>query len=142
MGHHQPPLNKSVVPDFNCSTERIFPDKATSVHKLTPFDIDIVGAMGDSLTAAFGACSYTLIDLFVEYRGVSWSIGGDKDVKTIVTLPNILKKYNPNIKGYAVGIAPPLIRFPNNHLDVAVSGVLCLPILSPEIIKPSLLKYF
>jgi phospholipase B1 len=56
-------------------------------------------AMGDSLTAAFGADAWTIFTVFTEYRGLSWSIGGDSNVNEVFTIPNILKKYNPNIKG-------------------------------------------
>ena len=116
-------MDRHVVPEFNCSITPFHPHlKATSVHRLTPFDVDIVAAMGDSLTAGFGALSWTLLDLFVEYRGISWSIGGDGTIKSRKTFPNILKEYNPKLVGYSVGITPPLIPFPNEHLNVAVSG--------------------
>lgn len=44
---------------------------------LHPGDIDIVAAMGDSITAGTGANALTLFEsLFIENRGVSFSIGG------------------------------------------------------------------
>ena len=55
--------------------------------------------MGDSLTAAFGAGAGSIFSVFTEYRGMSWSIGGDNTVAKTFTLPNILKNYNPNVKG-------------------------------------------
>lgn len=123
MGHHWPPYSHHDIPKFNCSLKPPSNYKpAKSVHRLTPFDIENIGAFGDSITAAFGALSYTLIDLFVEYRGISWSVGGDTDITKHVTMPNILKQYNPKLSGYSTGIAPPLISFPNNHLNKAVSG--------------------
>lgn len=121
-GHHIPPINHEEVPQFNCIVDHKPKRKPRNVHELTPFDVDIVAAFGDSLTAAFGANAFTPIDLFIEYHGVSWSIGGDKDVRSIITLPNILKEYNPNLVGFSNGISPPLIPIPNEHLDVAVSG--------------------
>ena len=46
---------------FNCDTSYPRPpEPATSVHKLTPYDVNVVAAMGDSITAAFGALSFTL----------------------------------------------------------------------------------
>ena len=48
------------------------------------------------------------------YRGLSWSIGGEyydstgcpnNDVTEHFTLPNALKRYNPNLKGWSTGIA-------------------------------------
>merc|ERR1712142_1149311 len=40
----------------------------------------------------------------------------------MVTPPNILKRFNPDVKGYSTGVAPPLVAVPWEHLDVAVSG--------------------
>ena len=78
--------------------------------------------MGDSLTTAFGALSRIPLDLFVEYRGVSWSIGGKGTIKRRIALPNILKKYNPNLLCYSAGITPPFIPIPSENLNVAVTG--------------------
>ena len=98
----------------------------SSVHRLKPSDIDYVAAMGDSITAAFGAKSRSLLDIS-EYRGVSWSIGGDDSLDNVVTLPNILKKYYPNVKGFSVKTTPPLIRIPwRSRLNFAVSGLLTI----------------
>ena len=41
-----------------------------------PGDIAVVAALGDSITAALGASSKTLLDIGTEWRGESWSIGG------------------------------------------------------------------
>jgi phospholipase B1 len=87
---------------FDC---KLFPPtvtKPSTVHELTPYDIDVVGALGDSITAGFGAKACTLLTDIIPFRGVSWSIGGDKDLSKVTTLPNILRKYNPNLKGYSV----------------------------------------
>ncbi len=47
----------------------------TSVHRLRPGDIQVIGAMGDSLTAAAGAQARSILQVATEYRGVSWSGG-------------------------------------------------------------------
>ncbi|XP_070499489.1 phospholipase B1, membrane-associated-like [Chironomus tepperi] len=73
-----------------------------SVHKLTPGDIDIVGAIGDSLTAGNGAFATNPLHILLEGRGVSWSIGGEGTWRSYITLPNILKVYNPNLYGYSI----------------------------------------
>ena len=52
------------------------------------------------MTAGFGARASSLIDLAVEARGASWSIGGDDDVST---LPNFLKVFNPSLTGFSEG---------------------------------------
>ena len=45
-------------------------------------------ALGDSITAGFGLEGFT--GLYNEYRGRSWSIGGDDGQ---LTLPNIIKYF-------------------------------------------------
>lgn len=64
-------------------------------------DIDVIAALGDSLTAASGASSVRMSDLILENRGLSWSIGGQWNWRNASTLPNILKEYNPNLVGYS-----------------------------------------
>ncbi len=97
--------------------------KPKSVHRLRPSDVDVVAAMGDSITAAFGAKSRNILEIFCEFRGISWSIGGDKTLADVVTLPNILKEYNANVDGFSVKTTPPKIRIPwRAHLNYAVSG--------------------
>lgn len=75
----------------------------TSVHKLRPGDIDIVAGLGDSLMAASGAMEEYAIGAFIEARGVSWSIGGEGNWRNYLTVPNILKVFNPNLTGYSTG---------------------------------------
>ncbi len=86
--------------EFTCEPLRPSERRAESVHELTPGDIAAVGALGDSVTAGFGARASSLIDLAVEARGASWSIGGDNDVPT---LPNFLKVYNADLSGFSLG---------------------------------------
>lgn len=64
-------------------------------------DIDVVAALGDSLTAGSGANSERFRDLLVENRGLSWSIGGQWTWQNATTLPNILKEFNPSLLGYS-----------------------------------------
>lgn len=58
----------------------------------------MVAGVGDSITAGTGIQAKTIIGLLTEYRGLSWSIGGDENVEDYVTLANIIKKYNPDVK--------------------------------------------
>ncbi|KAM4041884.1 phospholipase B1, membrane-associated isoform 2-T2 [Anomaloglossus baeobatrachus] len=88
-----------------------------SAHQLRPGDIKVVAALGDSLTAAFGAKSTSLLNLMTEWRGISWSIGGDGTLETYTTLPNILKKFNPNVKGFSTGKDKENLMF-----NVAIGG--------------------
>jgi phospholipase B1 len=63
--------------------------RPTSVHRLRPNDIEVIGAMGDSSTAANGARARSLFMLLIEYRGVAWSIGGENpDITQLITLPS------------------------------------------------------
>jgi hypothetical protein len=86
---------------FFCDVRRshTFP---ISVHKLRPGDIDIVAAIGDSLTVASGAMAFDVIHALVEQQGVSWSIGGEGNWRRFLTIPNILKKFNPQLYGFSL----------------------------------------
>lgn len=70
----------------------------TTVRRLHPQDVSVVLALGDSITAGFGmlGTQSSLLKDLLEYRGLSWSIGGDPDA---VTLPNFLRHYNPKVGG-------------------------------------------
>ncbi|KAH8419617.1 hypothetical protein KR222_009890 [Zaprionus bogoriensis] len=76
--------------------------RPTSVHRLRPGDIDIIGAMGDSLTAGNGIFASNLLHVTVENRGAAWSIGGQYNWRKYLTLPNILKEFNPKLYGYSL----------------------------------------
>ncbi|KAJ8009356.1 hypothetical protein DPEC_G00088040 [Dallia pectoralis] len=89
--------------DFSCENLAPSPTSPTSVHKLRPGDIKVVAALGDSNTAAVGAKAKNVLQVNTEYKGVSWSIGGDRDLDTVTTLPNILKKFNPSLSGFSTG---------------------------------------
>ncbi|XP_026194756.1 phospholipase B1, membrane-associated-like [Anabas testudineus] len=89
--------------DFSCVNTAPSNSVPTSAHRVRPADIQVVAALGDSITAGFGAKAKNLLQLPTEYRGVSWSIGGDKTLETVTTLPNILKKFNPEIRGMSKG---------------------------------------
>ncbi|CAF1145490.1 unnamed protein product [Didymodactylos carnosus] len=98
---------------------------ATSVHQLRPSDVKVIGALGDSLTAALGAHAITIAGLLVENRGLSWSIGGDHNFNKVMSLPNIVKQYTPNLKGYSTKFSISFLNgqnSSNNGLNVAKSG--------------------
>ncbi|XP_019683288.3 phospholipase B1, membrane-associated isoform X1 [Felis catus] len=94
----------------------------TSVHTLRPADIQVVAALGDSLTAGNGIGSKPddLSDITTQYRGLSYSSGGDGSLETVTTLPNILRKFNRNLRGYAVGTGD--ANGTNAFLNQAVPG--------------------
>lgn len=91
-----------------------------TIHELSPEFVDVVAAMGDSITAAFGALSSNIIEVAKQYRGVSWTIGGDGTLEEIATLPNILELFNPALKGASLLEGP--VEDPNSRLNLAVGG--------------------
>ncbi|PKU48823.1 phospholipase membrane-associated [Limosa lapponica baueri] len=93
-----------------------------SVHNLKPADIRVIAALGDSLTAANGAASkpYNILDVITQYRGVSWSVGGDGNISTVTTLANILREFNPSLIGYSIGTGKETTV--NASLNQAVAG--------------------
>jgi len=105
---------------FPCALVQVSPEEPASVHHLRPSDINVIASLGDSITAAFGAESRSILDLFKEFRGVSWSGGGQSDYNTIVSMPNILKHFNPDLYGYATGTGGPNTE--TAVFNIAVSG--------------------
>ena len=109
---------------FDCKQQELTTvvSKPTSVHRLRPSDINVVAALGDSLTAALGANAKTVLGLLFEYRGRSWSMGGDDKLEDLVTLPNVLKKFNANLKGFSTGKDFALLNKEGVAFNAAVSG--------------------
>jgi phospholipase B1 len=71
-----------------------------------------------------GAAASSIFGIINEFRGYSFSAGGDQTLETIISIPNILKKYNKNLVGYSTGkdvILSPFGRS-NNHFNIAASG--------------------
>ncbi|XP_050522335.1 phospholipase B1, membrane-associated-like [Daktulosphaira vitifoliae] len=102
MDKTQPLIPKQIKFPCNTKNSRSL-IKPISVHQLRPGDIDIIGAVGDSLSVGIGAFSTSLSDVFLEYRGVSLTGGGTGTWREFLTLPNILKEFNPNLFGYSYG---------------------------------------
>jgi len=102
------------LPAFNCTPFK--PTPATNVRNLSPGNIDVVMAMGDSMTAGFAMMGHLPTDL-LEYRGHVYSIGGVKDA---ITIPNWLKTFNPKLEGVALGDTKPLTK--GKWLDAGVSA--------------------
>ncbi|KAI9243289.1 hypothetical protein EDC94DRAFT_71258, partial [Helicostylum pulchrum] len=80
----------------------------TNVNDLRVDDIKVIGALGDSITAGLGIKGFNkspniignLLSAIQEYRGLSYSAGGDEDAFTIA---NYIKYYQPNLLGWSVG---------------------------------------
>ncbi|XP_065356423.1 phospholipase B1, membrane-associated-like [Calliphora vicina] len=88
-----------------------------TVHELRPGDIDVVGAIGDSLSAGNGIISEQILHIAMEFRGLAFSGGGVEDWRTVLTLPNILKVFNPQLYGFATGEVLTINR--DSHLNIA-----------------------
>ncbi|XP_071485810.1 phospholipase B1, membrane-associated-like [Diadema antillarum] len=112
---------KEIGSNFSCppSTSPTIP---TSVHLLRPGDIKVVAAMGDSLTAGYAAKASTFQLVYWEYPGVSASIGGNKNLEEVITLPNIFRKYNSDIYGFSTGRSRVYTHPSNKKFNVAKSG--------------------
>uniref|UniRef100_A0A8C3CPA2 Phospholipase B1, membrane-associated n=1 Tax=Cairina moschata TaxID=8855 RepID=A0A8C3CPA2_CAIMO len=86
--------------DLSCSEQTPSSHVPTSVHELQPADIKVIGALGDSLTVSTMVAELILLcDSVLSLC----SIGGDGTLETQTTLPNILKKFSPNIFGFSTG---------------------------------------
>ncbi|KAI8364311.1 hypothetical protein EDC96DRAFT_608660 [Choanephora cucurbitarum] len=97
--------NVTQISDCPALTPRNGPRDASD---LRPDDIKVLGALGDSITAGFGIMGYNvslpttiaLLDAFTEYRGLSYSAGGQENAFTV---PNYIKHYQPELTGYSNG---------------------------------------
>ncbi|XP_073821138.1 phospholipase B1, membrane-associated-like [Musca autumnalis] len=104
--------------DFPCPLNNTRSERRpTSVHQLRPGDIDVVAAIGDSLTAGNGIYSKTFINMAAEFRGLAFSGGGIANWRTVLTLPNILKVFNPNLYGFSVDNV--LVKEKGSNLNIA-----------------------
>ena len=103
---HNSERHQMVIPPtrkFPCQVDGFKSSKTPkSVHQLRPGDIDIISALGDSLTSATAANSVGLWEVLVENRGLSWCIGGQGSWRSHLTLPNIIKEFNPKLFGYSL----------------------------------------
>lgn len=118
---HTQNLKASNSAPFPCQALPQPKTKATSVHRLTPMDVKVIAAMGDSITAGTGIEADTVTGLLKQDRGLSWSVGGDDSIKDVVTLANMIKLYSPEMTGYSVGWGPVWIES-ISRLNVADPG--------------------
>ncbi|KAF8381365.1 hypothetical protein PRIPAC_70507, partial [Pristionchus pacificus] len=94
------------MPGWSCDEDLMKRSKTVpqSVPALRPADIDIIAAMGDSLTAGNGACAEgeDVLAIAIQFRGLNWANCGDKSLDEHIKIANILKKFNPNLFGYSI----------------------------------------
>jgi len=82
-------------------------EHGTNVHNLLPSDIKLVAGIGDSLTAGNGALAKTAFGLLIQYRGRSFSMGGDGEGRgweddDVVTFPNLLRHFSKQLQGDSI----------------------------------------
>uniref|UniRef100_A0A0M3HTL5 SGNH_hydro domain-containing protein n=1 Tax=Ascaris lumbricoides TaxID=6252 RepID=A0A0M3HTL5_ASCLU len=76
------------------------PQMATSVHNVRPSEIGVVAALGDSFSVGYGVFS-SGVGTFDSHPEVSFSMGGEGDLKKHITIPNILRKLGASLTGYS-----------------------------------------
>ncbi|CAJ0586893.1 unnamed protein product, partial [Mesorhabditis spiculigera] len=95
------------APAYSCDANVMAPSATvpTNVNQVRFADIKVIAAMGDSLTAANGAGAIPgdPVQVILQYRGLCFHGGGQTNLSDQITIPNILRKFNPNLQGYAVG---------------------------------------
>ncbi|CAJ0582685.1 unnamed protein product, partial [Mesorhabditis spiculigera] len=94
-------------PNYSCDPKAMAPSASvpTNVNQVRFADIKVIAALGDSLTAANGAGAphEDPLAIILQYRGLSFHAGGQYSLEEQITVPNILKKFNPKLEGYAIG---------------------------------------
>ncbi|XP_036066569.1 phospholipase B1, membrane-associated [Oryzias melastigma] len=90
-------------PVFQCPDMKPSPSVPSSVEFVKAADLRVIAALGDSLTTAIGANATTVLGIPIEFRHVSWSIGGYGTFQDVITLANIIKLFNPNLLGASPG---------------------------------------
>eukprot|EP01028_Stygiella_incarcerata_P005280 TRINITY_DN223_c0_g1_i4.p1 TRINITY_DN223_c0_g1~~TRINITY_DN223_c0_g1_i4.p1 ORF type:complete len:359 (-),score=94.54 TRINITY_DN223_c0_g1_i4:286-1362(-) len=101
--------------DIDCPVLKQQPP-TDDVNTLHPTHIRVVAALGDSITAGFGAVDHYVIDGLFEYRDLSFPIGGKEGAMTV---PNILKAVTGNsVVGAPTIRGPPLdlLEWKNHRL--------------------------
>ncbi|KAF5908483.1 phospholipase B1, membrane-associated-like, partial [Clarias magur] len=78
--------------------------------------------------AGNGVPSTSLLDVLTQYRGLSWSIGGDNNISTVTTLPNILRVFNPELTGFSVKTGKQTTK--QAFLNQAVAGAKSIDLLN------------
>merc|ERR1712106_494758 len=126
IGPIGPPATAPTTPPVTSSCTRYGPSSRspTKVWRLRPGDIGILGAIGDSDAAAFGARATNLLGMTSEERDISFVSGTNANFESQTSLANMLLQYNPNLVGGSPGSNS--VIFPSSDaskgLNLAVSG--------------------
>lgn len=121
---------RSYLSQFPCQCQPPSYRKPRDKDHVRLGDIEILGAIGDSDTAAYAARSTGIHSYFTDYFGASFSTGTDGSWRTAPTLANLLKACNPGLQGGSQGAEDLILPgtggagggFSSRGLNVAVSG--------------------
>ncbi|CAD5216003.1 unnamed protein product [Bursaphelenchus xylophilus] len=102
---------------FQCQLIKNALKSGDSGANISPEDISIVAAMGDALSTGVGLWSGSEI----EFRGAAFTVGGDATIDGLVTLPNILQQFSPDLEGMSHGMGA-VDQLPYNQFNVARTG--------------------
>uniref|UniRef100_A0A0N4ZNE9 Lipase_GDSL domain-containing protein n=1 Tax=Parastrongyloides trichosuri TaxID=131310 RepID=A0A0N4ZNE9_PARTI len=87
----------------------------TSVENISPEDIGIIASLGDNLATGYGLWPGSSID----FRGASFSSGGDTSIDGLVTIPSIIQEFsNKDIIGVSHGLGTK-DQLPKSQLNLA-----------------------
>ncbi|XP_073443966.1 phospholipase B1, membrane-associated-like [Dendrobates tinctorius] len=121
---------------FDCPDTSPSPEPPTTADRVRPGDVKIVAALGDSLTAAIGANATNVLEIPTEFRQLSWSIGGYGNLSDTITLPNILKIFNPHLVGFGksstVSYRPAALEDAGLNLAVTGANTLVITNIRPQ----------
>jgi len=94
----------SCTSTFPCPpvAEEHAPSRRT-VHQLRPQDIGLVASLGDSITAGTGALATNILEVLNENRGSTYLTGGDGDWTSCLSVHNLLRQFNPSVRGGSRG---------------------------------------
>jgi phospholipase B1 len=110
---------------FDCDFSLTSPEVPTSIHRLRPGDIKVLGAFGDSISSGNGLGADNQPEVAIENRGEVFTIGGDASLDYgVVTLTNFFRKFNRDVKGYSV-CASTRDNLAKSWLNVAEPGGVC-----------------
>lgn len=88
--------------DFPCTFRDKSQNRPSNVNKLRPGDVEIIASLGDSIIGATGGDADNLFHAREQFRGISFASGARESWRTITTLPNILKIFNPDLAGGSI----------------------------------------
>jgi phospholipase B1 len=119
------PIEDMGEPNYHCPGTLMRRSRTvpTNANQVRPADINVIGALGDSLTAANGAGApmNDALAILLQYRGLAFLAGGDKNLDEHITLPNIFKQYNSRVYGASNGIGTADV-YEISHMNIGQPG--------------------